>query len=262
LRKKTTRSEKERNGKLIGLTGLIIVLGIMTFFIYSVSPKSDKISDITINEPVSVIIKPDELVGINPNNNSILQHDKEMLEIVKPYFEMNGDTVGYINVPNSLVDYPIVYSGDNEFYLTHNFNRDESKEGAIFLDFRCELEDFTETRNIILYGHRMKDGSMFKSLTNYQKKDFYYENPIISFDTIYEEHKWEVFTVFETYTNFYYIDTDFPTDEKWIKFLEKCHSLSTYKTDISFYPTDIIVTLSTCTIKKDKRLVVMARLIN
>ena len=260
MKKKASRSEKEKNSKLFGLIGLLITLGIMSFIIFTVSPKSKEISDVVFKEAVIETSKVEKITDSEYSDDSTQQELKDVIESLKPYLDRNSDTAGYINVPNSLVDYPIVYSGDNEYYLTHNFDKDESKEGAIFLDFRCDIEDFSKTRNIILYGHRMKDGSMFKSLTDYQKKDFYYANPIIRFDTIYEEHEWEIFTVFETYTDFYYIDTDFPTDEKWLSFLEKCHSLSTYETDITFYPTDIVLTLSTCTIRSDKRLVVMARL--
>ena len=176
------------------------------------------------------------------------------------YYQQNPDTVGYIYIENTSVDYPVLYSGDNEFYLSHDFNKEASEAGAIFMDFRCDIEDFNKTRNIIIYGHRMKDGSMFKSLTNYQSKTFFYDNPIIAFDTLYQQLEWEVFAVFIAHTDFYYIDTYFPNDEKWMRFLAECQGRSMYETDVTLSPTDIVLTLSTCAAKENKRLVIMARL--
>ncbi len=184
-----------------------------------------------------------------------------MLETVAAYYQENPDTVGHLRVPNTGIDYPVVYSGDNAFYLTHDFNKDSSEYGAIFLDFRCSLEDLSKTRNNIIYGHRMKDGSMFKPLTHYQNAQFFYDNRIIELDTRYEELHWEVFAVFIAHVDFYYIDTYFPTDEKWLSFLAECQSRSMFETDIELDAADIVLTLSTCAAKENQRLVVMARLI-
>ena len=140
------------------------------------------------------------------------------------------------------------------------FEKEISKEGAVFLDFRCDIEDFSKTRNIILYGHRMKDDTMFKSLINFKEREFFEENTTIKFDTIYEEYEWEIFSVFKTNIDFYYINTEFSTDKEWLDFMKKCQSLSLFERNVKFYPTDIILTLSTCTVKNDERLVVMARL--
>jgi sortase B len=237
---------------------MVGALAMVVYLLISLNLKQE------VSESQPIETKPEPTVvaqaEISKEDASSLEKIK-MLEQLVPYYNINADTVGHIKIGETIIDYPVVYNGDNEYYIEHNFEKDESKEGAIFLDYRCDYNDFSKTKNNILYGHRMKDGSMFRSLFDYHDKDFFYENNIIRFDTLYHEYEWQVFSVFETHIDFYYIDTDFPTDEKWMAFLEKCHGLSIYDADVKFYPTDVILTLSTCTVKKDKRLVVMAKLI-
>jgi sortase B len=194
---------------------------------------------------------------------AIQEDDKvyETLEYLKPYYEENNDLVGWIKVNNSMVDYPVVYSGDNEYYLKHNFKKEKSKDGAIFLDFRCDIRDLSKTRNIILYGHRMKNGTMFKTLLNYGDSGFYLHNPIIKFDLLHEECEWEVFTVFKTPVEFYYIETNFETDEKGMDFVKECYHKSMHPKYVEFEKDDIVLTLSTCTTRKNERFVVMAKLV-
>ncbi len=180
---------------------------------------------------------------------------------VLEYRELNEDTIGYINIEGTVIDYPVMYSGDNEFYLNHDFNKQGSYYGAIFLDYRCDVYDMAKTKNIILYGHRMKDGSMFRSLVYYFEKDFFNSHRIVRFDTLAGEMKWEVFAIYEASINFYYIDTEFSNEIEWFKFIRYCQSLSLYETDVVLSPEDIVLTLSTCSTDKDHRVVVMARLI-
>ncbi len=180
---------------------------------------------------------------------------------LRKFSQLNPDTVGYIKIDHTVIDYPVVQSSDNDYYITHGFDRLESTAGAIFMDYRCDINDFSKTRNIILYGHRMKDGTMFKGLLQYENEDFFIEHPIIAFDTLNETLQWEIFSVFETTTDFYYIDTEFPYDEMWVDFLNVCHQLSMYDTYMNFYKDDIILTLSTCTTEENGRFVVMAKMI-
>ena len=108
----------------------------------------------------------------------------------------------------------------------------------------------------------MKNGSMFKGLLQYEDKNFFLEHQIIEFDTLTTAWRWRVFAVFETTTDFYYIDTEFPYDEMWLNFLSECHQLSMYETTyINFYKDDIVLTSLTCTAEENGRFVVMARLI-
>lgn len=205
-------------------------------------------------EPIAEQSQPQELQEIDP----VVY---ETLEYLKPYYEENNDLVGWIKVNNTKVDYPVVYSGDNEYYLKHNFKKEKSKEGAIFLDFRCDIRDLAKTRNTILYGHRMKDGTMFKTLLNYEDSKFFLENPTIKFDLLHKECEWEIFSVFKTPTEFYYIETNFDSDIEWLNFMTTCYGKSMHPKYVELKEDDIVLTLSTCTTKKNERFVVMARLV-
>ena len=85
----------------------------------------------------------------------------------------------------------------------------------------------------------MKDGTMFKGLLQYEDQEFFLENRIIEFDTINETLRWKIFAVFETTTDFYYIDTEFPYDEMWLNFLDECRQMSIHQTHMNFYKDDI-----------------------
>ncbi len=199
----------------------------------------------------------EEIVHISNQPNTI---DEAPVNL-KKYMDQNSDTVGYIRIEGTNIDYPVVQSDNNEYYINRDFETCPNKSGAIFLDFRCDVNDFSKTRNMIIYGHRMQDGSMFKDLTKYQDEDFFLENRIIQFDTLNGGYKWKVFAVFETTTDFYYIDTDFPYDEVWLAFLNEAKNYSIYNTLTNFYPNDIVLTLSTCSMEENGRLVIMAKLL-
>ena len=94
--------------------------------------------------------------------------------------QQNRDVIGWISIPGTSIDYPVVRTDDNEFYLNHNVLKEESKHGAIFMDFRNA--DRGQQKHIILYGHDMKNGTMFHGLLNFKQKSFFSENRIISFN--------------------------------------------------------------------------------
>lgn len=182
-----------------------------------------------------------------------------VMDEMMPYVEDNSDTVGLIMIEDTVIDYPVVYSGDNEFYMNHSFEKKDSKAGWIFMDYRCDAEE--PQSNMILYGHHMKDGSMFAELMKFKDKTFFDNHPIIRFDTLYEELEWEIFAAYVTDTSFYYINTDFHNDEEWLNFIRTCQDKSKHETDIELRSDDVILTLSTCTYEyDDARYVVQARL--
>ena len=180
------------------------------------------------------------------------------------YKDIYPDIVGWISIENIKVDYPVVQSPDpaDPFkYLDLSPDEKSSKHGAIFLDIRNSSD--ASDRHTIIYGHNMKDGSMFGQLNMYLKRTFFNDHLIIRYDTLYQELEWEVFNVFITDTDFYYIETYFDSDEQFVNLIQQCVYKSYYhdnQTVIS--PEDRILTLSTCTNKiNDGRLVVQARLI-
>ena len=170
----------------------------------------------------------------------------------------NNELVGWMTVAGTKLDYPVVRTENNDFYLKHNFKKESSEYGAIFMDFRDKGD--LKTRNNIIYGHNMKDGSMFHELMNYKDHKFFKEHPIIEFDILDEPVQWQIFSVYVTDTKFNYIRTDFNDDADYGDFLTQLKAHSMYDTGISVSKEDTILTLSTCTYEfDDARFVVQAK---
>src|SRR5690625_2573731 len=176
--------------------------------------------------------------------------------------KQNEDVVGWITIEDTQVDYPILHSSDNFDYLKTNYYGDESRAGSIFMDFRNDIT--SSDLNTIIYGHRMKDGSMFQQLTKFLDQDFFEEHRTFEYDTLYESYEAEIFAVYQTLTDFNYIETDFSSDEAYEKLLADIQEKSLFQTDIEVNADDPIITLSTCDYKLDAdngRLVVHAKLV-
>ena len=193
----------------------------------------------------------EEATQENIHNGLILKKYSSLLEI-------NDEIVGWIRINNTKVDYPVVKGMDNEFYLNSNINKEPFKAGSIFMDFRNEgkgLEPHT-----IVYGHHMKDGSMFGDLMKYKERSFLIENRYIQFNTLYEDIKWEIFSAYITDTGFDYLITEFSNKEDYIAFLESITTKSYMNLGTEVSVEDKILTLSTCTYEfKDARFVVHAK---
>ncbi|WNF37397.1 class B sortase [Bacillaceae bacterium IKA-2] len=195
---------------------------------------------------------------IKETTDSNDRHVKRIGEKFLPLVEINDETVGWVTLSNSSIDYPIVQTSDNEFYLDHSFERNKSKSGSIFMDFRNDQDLFN--RHSILYGHHMRDGSMFSDLLKYQDENHFIENQYITLQTLNEDTKWEIFSAYVTDTDFYYIITDFGTDDEYVEFLQEIQSKSTYESEMTLTEKDRILTLSTCAYDfDDARFVVHAR---
>lgn len=170
----------------------------------------------------------------------------------------NNDLAGWIRISGTVIDYPVLQFVDNAYYLNRDFYGKTSKAGSIFMDYR-NLGDGSDF-NTILYGHHMADGSMFKDLMNYKKEDFFHKNGIIEFDVLNKEYEWEIFSAYVTDVEFYYIDTNFPTQDKKLEFIDSIRDRSLFDSDLHVGAEDHILTLSTCTYEFDNaRLVVHAK---
>ena len=172
----------------------------------------------------------------------------------------NKDTVGWINVNNTNINYPFVQYSDNDYYLNHSFDKSYNKAGWIFLDYRNN-KDFNN-RNSIIYGHSRLDKSMFGSLSKVLKKEWYNnrDNHIIRVSIDKENTLWQIFSVYKIKTESYYITTDFNNDNEYLEFLNKVKSRSIYDFNTKIDSNDKILTLSTC-YSDTERTVVHAKLI-
>ncbi len=173
--------------------------------------------------------------------------------------DLNQDYIGWLNISGTKVNYPVVQADDNDFYLSHNFYMEQDFAGAIFMDYRNTTTSVDQ--NNIIYGHNMKDGSMFGSLKNYLNEDFYEEHKLITLDFLDSTYKWEVFSVY-TSADVTWMKTTFQDDQEYGEYLEKVVNRSRVTTDIEVEKEDVILTLSTCTVDDHERFIVHAKLIN
>src|SRR5699024_10762423 len=134
--------------------------------------------------------------------------------------------------------------------LTENYYGDESRAGSIFMDYRNDIT--SENLNTVVYGHRMKDGSMFQHLTKFLDEDFFKSHLTFEYDTLYDSYEAEIFSVYNTLTDFNYIQTDFSSKEEYGELLDKMQEKSRFKTDVEVSADDQIITLSTCDYELDQ----------
>lgn len=189
------------------------------------------------------------------------------------------DVAGHITIPNTNVDYDFVQTADNDFYMYRDMDGNDDIHGTIFLDFRCNLNDYNDLQssNIILHGHNMADLSMFGTLKKYKIKhndtsgfDFYCKNPTFTFSNLYEEYTYKIFSVFVIevkpyqtrdgvifdYHNYVNFVGDFSFD-KWI---ENINLRNEIITDIDVNEDDHFITLNTCSNEfSQSRFVIIAR---
>lgn len=208
--------------------------------------------------------------------SSLAAHDKVSKEektveplspyTIRPQFDdllaVNKNIVGWISIDGTKLNNPILQSNNNDFYLNHNFKDRESRAGSVFMDYRNDVQAIN--RNTILYGHAMKNDTMFGSLKNYLKQDYADRYPIIYLDTLYEGYDIEVFAAYETTIDFYYIETEFESDESFQTFLHDIQARSVINMNVDVGPEDKILTLSTCkdaVLSDDHRFVVQGKLV-
>lgn len=172
----------------------------------------------------------------------------------------NSDTVGWLQVGGTTVNYPVVQTSDNDFYLTHAFNKSSNAAGWLFADYRCNISDLG--KNTIIYGHERMNATMFGSLKKMLDVSWFNnkENHLIRFATPTKSYVFQVFSVFITEPTTQYITPDFSSDNKWMNFLSEMKGYSIYDFGIDLTAKDKIITLSTC-YGLEKRQVVMAKLV-
>ena len=190
-----------------------------------------------------------------------------VLEKYRALYQENGDLVGWLSIEGTDIDYSVMQREDDEYYLHHDFYGEESRYGCLYVKGQADVD--TPGTNFIIYGHNMKDGSMFGDLDLYRKESFWQEHPRISFDTLYEERIYETIAVFRSrgyqpeedvfkYYQFYQAENQ----EEFSWFYENIKELSLYDTGVTAAFGDTFLTLSTCAYHvEDGRFVVVAKAI-
>lgn len=180
--------------------------------------------------------------------------ETEVPDILPEYeilFKQNKKLIGWIKIADTNIDYPVMQTVDNEYYLTHDFEQKSDKNGCIFMDKDCDVID--RSTNLIIYGHHMKSGAMFGHLDKYTDESFYQEHQTFQFDTIYEKGTYQVVYVFQAQVLAedeiafkYYQFIDANSEEEFNSNMAAMAEMSMYETVYTPMYGDELVTLSTC----------------
>ncbi len=189
----------------------------------------------------------------------------DILPEYQTLYSLNKRLIGWVKIDDTYIDYPVLQTVNNDYYLNHNFDQEEDKNGSIFLDKDCSI--YPRSTNLILYGHHMRSGRMFGQLNKYSSEKFYKEHKYIQFDTIYEKGTYEVMYVFrskiyeESEIVFkYYQFTDAVSETEFESNMMQMADMSLYDTGVSAEYGDELLTLSTCDYyTSDGRFVVVAK---
>ena len=173
----------------------------------------------------------------------------------------NSDTVGWIIVHDTNINYPVVQTNDNDYYLNHAYDKTSNSAGWVYADFRDNFNVFS--KNMVIYGHGRKDKIMFGSLTRSLDKKWYtkQENQIIQLSTLKYNTMWQIFSIYTIPAESYYITTDFESNSEYAAFLGEMLNRSIYNFNVNLSTDDKILTLSTCYNDNGIRLVVQAKLV-
>lgn len=192
--------------------------------------------------------------------------DDTVLFEYQPLYEINRDMVGWIQIEGTAIDYPVVQTPDSpNFYLRRNFYKEKATCGTIYAREACDIN--LPSDNVTLYGHNMRNGTMFADLHKYKQKSFWEKHRYVNFDTLNEYRTYEIFAVFKTTADLtkgftYHIYDTFATEKAFNEYVSTCKNMDLYDTGVMPVYGDKLLTLSTCdkTIA-DGRLVVVCRLV-
>ena len=270
--KKTKKSSKKGTKFLIIL--LILSVGVFIYAIINIVKwqiDNNNIKDLTnqINDLAEVVEVPDsENVEIIDQTEEIPQSNPYWDYIKVPLInvdfnelkKVNNDTIGWIQVIGTNINYPFVHTSNNSYYLSHSFDKSNNSAGWVFMDYRNNVQEFS--RNNIIYAHGRLDTTMFGSLKNILTSGWLnkQENYIVRLSTEYENTLWQVFSVYRIPTTSDYIQVNFSSDEEFSNFITMIKDRSAYDFNTSVQASDKILTLSTCYNQTDK-VVLHAKLI-
>ncbi len=189
----------------------------------------------------------------------------EVLEEYQTLYNKNKRLIGWLKIDDTNIDYPVMQTTNNEYYLDHNFNQEYDKNGSLFLDKDCDVVH--RNTNLIIYGHHMKSGRMFGNLNSYSSREYGEKHSRIQFDTIYEKGTYEVMYVFRSriynedevvFKYYQFLNADSAVE--FDSYMQEMAALSLYDTGVTASYGDELLTLSTCdSSETDGRFVVVAK---
>lgn len=255
--KKEKISNKKVKITLLIFFSIYLISAVSYIVIYCI--KSNKNKSLYENLQESNIIQDiatDEISKVN----------SEFIEKVKELQKENLDVKGWIRIEDTNINYPLLQTDNNTYYLTHNYKKEKSSYGSIFINSNCNIKD--ENANVIIYGHDMKDGQMFKDLLKYQNKDFYNKHSTIKIATEEKEEEYEIIYTFKSRVFYqdeknvfrYYQYYSFENENKYNEYINNCKKIQLYDTGKTANYGEKLITLITCEYSQENgRMVVVAK---
>ena len=248
------KSKKTLKQKLINLVYIILLLTFVLMFVISAL----NIIKWYLGNKENEEIKKEISKSITVNENEENVQDKYIVNF-EELKQKNPDTIGWLKVNGTDVEYTVVQTNNNDYYLTHNFEKKYNKSGWIFADYKNKLDGTDQ--NLVIYGHNIRDNSMFGTLRNVIKEEWYNnpENYKIIFITENETEIYEVFSVYQIENEDYYIQTKFRNETEFTKFINTISLRSVKDFNVEVTGKDNILTLSTCANNDNYRIVLHAK---
>lgn len=268
------KRKKISKEKKILIIILVVCLILLTSIIWKIiSWQKDNVDTEKQIEEIQKEVKVEE-VKKEPETQEITKEEKNLpndyfdfqkVDLLNVDFnnllKRNPDTIGWVKLEGTSINYPFVQTTDNDYYLTHSFNKKNNDSGWVYLDYRNNIHNLSQ--NTILYGHGRLNNTMFGSLKKVVKKSWYNNsgNHIVRISTPTENSVWQVFSTYTIDPESYYITTDFSDNQQYTNFINTLKNRSVYNYNVDVSINDHILTLSSC-YDDSKRVVLHAKLIS
>ena len=255
------------------LLRLIIFIFFFTIFIISFNHIIDWIKDNNkLNKTMNNILNKVNIEEVKDDDIELIGKDIDKSDPYWDFIKMslinvdfkelkkqNSDTIGWIQVNNTNINYPFVQTSNNDFYLNHSFDKSSNGGGWLFLDYRNNKDNFD--KNTIIYGHGRKNNTLFGTLRNILSSEWVNNanNYVVKLSTEHENTLWQVFSIYRIPTTSDYLQVTF-NDDEFVNFVNMLINRSNYNFKTSVSSSDKILTLSTC-YNEDDKVVLHAKLI-
>ncbi len=244
----TLRQYEEAENVYNGLGNLVMGDAGIVEMMYQ-SPKTPATPDYDASQNLT----EDDIKDITgPVESPVVNKDFERVKNqLVPLKQKFPDLYGWITIPGTVINYPVMQAEDNDYYLNRSYEGKRLKAGAIFADYRNN-RDLLKNKNLVLYGHHMTNNTMFNSLDKYFDRSFFEGNNTVQIYTLDGMFTYKVFAVYETNKYYRYIQTSFDNGNDYLTFLKEVEGHSIYKaSDVVLTSDSKIITLSTCTNRSD-----------
>ncbi len=253
---KAKHSKNVKNNKAIKIICIIIfIIGIVLLSLYIYNSYKQNYQHV--------------LDSIKIDENDITETKTERMLQLEELKKQNDEIVAWLDIPETKINFPVLQAADNDYYMTHTYNKEYSKDGSIFLDKEYKWEP--PSSNLMIYGHNNKNGNMFQELLKYQEEKYYKEHPTIRFTTVQEDATYDIIAAFFSRVYYknekdvfrYYFFINAQNEAEYNDFVNNSKKASIYDTGKTATFGEQLMTLSTCEYSQENgRFVVVAKKIN